>query len=97
MGHFVPHTDDELSADARRHRAGLPATSSSRSCPEALRLAGGLDLAPGLSEPDVLARDGRLAARNRAGADLVCFAGAGAYDHDVPVGDHAAWPSARSS
>ena len=30
--------------------------------PEALRLAGGLDLPPGLSEPDVLAEMERLAA-----------------------------------
>ena len=52
--------------------------------PEALRLAGGLDLAPGLSEPDVLAEMDRLAGRNRSGADLICFAGAGAYDHEVP-------------
>ena len=52
--------------------------------PEALRLTGGLDLASGLSEPDVLVEMDRLAARNRGSADLVCFAGAGAYDHDVP-------------
>src|SRR5580704_12147143 len=52
--------------------------------PEALRLAGGLDVPPGLSEPDVLAEMGRLAGHNRTGADLVCFAGGGAYDHEVP-------------
>jgi glycine dehydrogenase subunit 1 len=38
-----------------------------------------------LSEPDVLTEMSRLAGRNRTGADLVCFAGAGAYDHDVPA------------
>ncbi|HMC43141.1 MAG TPA: hypothetical protein VKI20_09040, partial [Acidimicrobiales bacterium] len=54
--------------------------------PAALRLAGGLDLAPGLSEPDVLAEMERLAGANRAtNKDLVCFAGAGAYDHDIPA------------
>ncbi len=53
--------------------------------PEALRLAGGLDLEPGLSEADVLDRVDEIAAANRpAGRDLVCFAGAGAYDHDLP-------------
>lgn len=52
--------------------------------PEALRLAGGLDVAPGLSEADVLTEMGRLADRNRTGSDLVCFAGGGAYDHDIP-------------
>src|SRR6202012_5610745 len=27
---------------------------------------------------------GRVARQNRSGADLLCFAGAGAYDHEVP-------------
>src|SRR5437588_4376929 len=54
--------------------------------PEALRLAGGLDVAPGLSEPDTLAVMEGLADRNRrAGRELVCFAGGGAYDHEVPA------------
>src|SRR5213083_429444 len=54
--------------------------------PEALRLAHGLDLAPGASEFDVLADMEAMAGRNRrAGPDLVCFAGGGAYDHEVPA------------
>src|SRR4051812_9061366 len=54
--------------------------------PAALRLTSGLDVAPGLSEPDVLAEMDRLAGLNVAcGADLVCFAGGGAYDHEVPA------------
>jgi len=53
--------------------------------PEALRLAGGLDLPVGVPEPDVFAHMEELAAANRpCGRDLVCFAGAGAYDHEVP-------------
>lgn len=52
--------------------------------PEALRLAEGLDLPAGMPEADVLDEMERLAARNRFGRDLVCFAGAGAYDHEVP-------------
>lgn len=53
--------------------------------PAALRLAGGLGLAPGLSEPDVAVRFDTYAAANRpVGAGLVCFAGGGAYDHDIP-------------
>src|SRR4051794_2736483 len=53
--------------------------------PEALRLARPLDVAPGLSEPDVLAEMDRLANLNTAcGPDLLCFAGGGAYDHEVP-------------
>src|SRR4051812_668618 len=57
--------------------------------PAALRLAAGddgryLDLADGLAEADVLDEFARLAGRNRSGAALLCFAGAGAYDHQVP-------------
>src|ERR687885_7981 len=53
--------------------------------PAALRLAGGLDLEPGLSEADVGVRMDEYAAANRpVGRDLVCFAGGGAYDHDIP-------------
>ncbi|HVF75736.1 MAG TPA: aminomethyl-transferring glycine dehydrogenase subunit GcvPA [Acidimicrobiales bacterium] len=53
--------------------------------PEALRLTGALDLPPGLSEPDVAVRVEQVAGANRrSGPDLVCFAGGGAYDHDVP-------------
>ncbi|HEV2810450.1 MAG TPA: aminomethyl-transferring glycine dehydrogenase subunit GcvPA [Acidimicrobiales bacterium] len=51
-----------------------------------------LHLADGLGEPDVSAEMERLAAANIAcsgrglgrGAGLVCFAGGGAYDHEVP-------------
>jgi glycine dehydrogenase subunit 1 len=84
MGDYVPHTDDEL-----REMLAFVGLSSLEelfaSVPSALRLAGGLDMEPGLSEPDTLARMEGLAARNRrAGPDLVCFAGGGAYDHEVP-------------
>ena len=54
--------------------------------PAALRLAGGMGLVPGAPEPDVLVRLQELAAANRpAGRDLVCFAGGGAYDREVPA------------
>ena len=54
--------------------------------PAALRLAGGLDLPPGVSEPDLDDRLDELARANRpVGPELVCFAGAGAYDHEVPA------------
>ena len=54
--------------------------------PAALRLAGGLDLADGhRPSPTCSARCRARAAANAARADqLVCFAGAGAYDHEVP-------------
>lgn len=83
MGHYVPHTE----ADLARMLADIGLDSLDQLfevVPEALRLAGGLDVAPGMSEPDVLAEMERLASRNRAGSDLLCFAGAGSYDHEIP-------------
>jgi glycine dehydrogenase subunit 1 len=54
--------------------------------PPAIRLAGGLDLPDHSSESDVRDRLEDLAAKNRpASRQLVCFAGAGAYDHEIPA------------
>lgn len=83
MGHFVPHTDAEIAEMLAF--LGLSSTEELfAAVPEALRLAGGLDMAPGLSEADVLAEMGRLAAANAVLPQLVCFAGGGVYDHEVP-------------
>jgi len=82
MGHFVPHTDDELSR--MLGAIGLSSLDELFECvPAALRLAEGLDLAAGLSEPDVRMELERLASANGGGRSLVCFAGAGAYDHEI--------------
>lgn len=83
MGHFVPHTDAEI--DAMLGSLGLSSLDELFTVvPEALRLATGLDLPDGASEPDVAAEFDRLA-RNNSAAGLVCFAGGGAYDHEVPA------------
>jgi glycine dehydrogenase subunit 1 len=83
--HFVPHTDAEVGEMLAS--MGLSSLDDLFSViPPALRLAGGLDLEPGLSEPDVAVRFDAYAAANRpAGPGLVCFAGGGAYDHDIPA------------
>lgn len=84
MAHYVPHTDEDFSRMLRD--LGLSRTDDLFACvPAALRLAGGLDLPAGMPEPDVAAEMARLAGANRTGSDLVCFAGGGAYDHDVPA------------
>jgi glycine dehydrogenase subunit 1 len=85
MGHYVPHTDDEIATMLTS--IGLSSLDELfSSIPESLRLAGGLDLEPGLSEFDTLDRMEALAAANRpVGRDLVCFAGGGAYDHEIPA------------
>ncbi|MGH9284047.1 MAG: glycine dehydrogenase, partial [Acidimicrobiales bacterium] len=84
MGHFVPHTDAEVASMLAF--LGLDSVGDLfASVPVGLRLAGGLDVPPGLSEPDVVAEMGRLAGANAVAPDLVCFAGAGVYDHEVPA------------
>jgi glycine dehydrogenase subunit 1 len=84
MAHFVPHTDEDFAR--MLGDLGLSSPAELFECiPEALRLASGLEMAPGMSEPDVAAEMSRLARRNRAASELVCFAGGGAYDHDVPA------------
>src|SRR5688500_7240392 len=52
--------------------------------PSAVRLDGSLGLPEGVSELEIVEDMGRMAARSRHLDDLVCFAGAGAYDHYIP-------------
>ena len=87
MADYLPHTDDEVARDARVPRLSTRSTTLFAAVPAALRLAGGLDLDGGSPEPDVAGRVRRRSPqRNRpVGRDLVCFAGAGAYDHEVPA------------
>jgi glycine dehydrogenase subunit 1 len=84
MSGYSPHTDTEVAT--MLGFLGLTSLDELFDVvPEALRLAGGLDLPDGISEPDAVAYMGDLARTNRpAGRDLVCFAGGGAYDHEVP-------------
>jgi glycine dehydrogenase subunit 1 len=84
MSGYSPHTEAEIAS-----MLGFLGLSSLDELfdvvPDALRLAGGLDLPDGLPEPDVFAYLDDLAGINRpAGRNLVCFAGGGAYDHEVP-------------
>ena len=85
MSGYTPHTDADVASMLAF--LGLDSVDDLFAVvPAALRLAGGLDLAPGAPEPDVYARLEDLAAGNRpVGRDLVCFAGGGAYDHEVPA------------
>jgi glycine dehydrogenase subunit 1 len=54
------------------------------SIPQSVRLDGPLNIPPGVSEMEIVADLRSLAARNAHADQLVCFAGAGAYDHYVP-------------
>ena len=85
MPDYLPHTDDE-----RAEMLAFLGLSSLEELfdhvPEAMRLAGGLTLPAGLSEPDVAEHVAHWGDANRATTQrLVCFAGAGAYDHEVPA------------
>jgi glycine dehydrogenase subunit 1 len=81
---FTPHTDSEieemLSAIGVSSLDGLLDQIPSR-----VRLDGSLRLPEGVSELEIVEDLGRLAARSRHLDDLVCFAGAGAYDHYIPA------------
>jgi len=82
LGHYVPHTDAEI--EAMLGFLGLSSLDDLFAhIPAAIRLAGGLAIDAGAAEADVLGRIGAQADRNRT--DLVCFAGAGAYDHELPT------------
>jgi glycine dehydrogenase subunit 1 len=84
MAGYAPHTE----SDVAEMLAFLGLSSLDQLfdvVPAALRLARGLELAEGVPEPDAFAHMSDLARMNRpVGRDLVCFAGGGAYDHEVP-------------
>ncbi len=85
MADYLPHTDDEIEA-----MLGFLGLSSLEdlfaAVPAALRVVGGLAMAEGRPEPDVLAFFAEHAERNPARTDrMICFAGGGAYDHEVPA------------
>ncbi len=53
--------------------------------PESLRTRATLDLAPGISEYEVIGRLSRLSEKYTGSSRAVSFLGAGAYAHVVPV------------
>lgn len=81
---FAPHTHED-------DRAMLEAVGLStieelfEPIPEDVRLGRALNVPPALNELELMDHLGALAAKNRAGDELVCFAGGGAYDHYVPA------------
>ena len=84
MSDYLPHTEAEVTS--MLEFLGLGSIDELFDVvPEALRVTGELAFADGLPEPDVFDHLSKLAEANIARADrLVCFAGGGAYDHEVP-------------
>ncbi|MDQ4095734.1 MAG: aminomethyl-transferring glycine dehydrogenase subunit GcvPA [Actinomycetota bacterium] len=80
---FIPHTpeDDQAMLDA----IGVDSIAELfEAIPEEVRRDDPLEVPRSLSEPELLDHLGGLARRSRGAADLVCFAGGGAYDHHLP-------------
>jgi glycine dehydrogenase subunit 1 len=81
---FAPHTEVEIGE--MLSAIGLESLDSLfDQIPRPVRLDGSLGLPDGVSELEVVDDLRRLAGRDRHLDDLVCFAGAGAYDHYVPA------------
>jgi glycine dehydrogenase subunit 1 len=82
---YLPHTKEDL--DEMLEFLGMDSLEQLFAhIPAAVRLTQGLDLEPGMSEPDVAEVFARYTSANGAQAShLTCFAGAGAYDHEVPA------------
>lgn len=84
MADYLPHTPEEVAA--MLEFLGLDSMDQLFAhIPASVRLSAGLDMAPGMSEPDVAAVFAQMTAKNKAQTSLLtCFAGGGAYDHEVP-------------
>lgn len=80
---FSPHTGaDERAMLAALGLSGVDALFEH--VPADVRFRGTLDIGEGVSEAGVLRQMNAFASRNRNADDLVCFMGAGAYDHHIP-------------
>ena len=81
---FVPHTE----SDIHEMLAALGLQTLDQlfdQIPPPVRLDRPLDMPSGVSEMEVVAEMEAMAGRNTSMDDVVCFAGAGAYDHYVPA------------
>jgi glycine dehydrogenase subunit 1 len=85
MADYLPHTSEDVSSMLTF--LGMNSLDDLFAhIPAAVRLANGLDIEPGLSEPDVAAVFAGYTSKNAAKATaMTCFAGGGAYDHEVPA------------
>ena len=84
MADYMPHTPEEIGE--MLDFLGMSSIDELfHAIPQALQLSGGLNLPSGQTEPDVRVDFQSFAAKNSGAASrLVCFAGAGSYDHEIP-------------
>mgnify|MGYP001608405514 CR=1 FL=1 len=84
MAGYVPHNPDEF--QKMLEAIGVKQVDELfADIPEAFRLKRPLSLPDGLSEAEVIDHLTDLSYQNIAGDELVCFLGAGVYDHLIPV------------
>ena len=85
MADYLPHTADDV--ESMLEFLGMDSLEDLFAhIPSAVRLANGLDIEPGVSEPDVAAAFASYSGANSARATtMTCYAGGGAYDHEVPA------------
>ena len=79
---FIPHTDADIQHMMQTIGLG-DLEELFEDIPQSIRLKRPLNLSSGRSEPELWQHVQNLAEMN-TGAEMVCFAGAGAYDHFVP-------------
>ncbi len=80
---FIPHTDAER--EAMLHTIGVERIEDLfTDVPEAYRFPK-LDLPPAFTEMEALSEAQDLAGANETTRDLICFLGAGAYNHYIPA------------
>lgn len=81
---FLPHTPEDIAAMLAR--LDLESIGDLfEPVPAAVRVDRALDVPAALDEVSLAAHMRVLAAKSQGAADLVCFAGGGAYDHHVPA------------
>src|SRR4051812_12918308 len=80
---YIPHTEADVAAMLAAIGAGSVEELVAH-VPARLRETATLDVADGLGEADIGAVLEGLAAKNRVGSSMLCFAGAGAYPHFIP-------------
>lgn len=83
MHRYLPHTED----DERLMLDSIGAKSTDdlfTDIPSELRLGRKLDLDNSLSEIELSDRMKALSGKNKGSDELICFLGAGAYDHYIP-------------
>ena len=85
MADYLPHTPEET-AEMLSFLGMNSLDQLFSHIPASIRLSQGLNLEPGMSEPDVAAVFSNYTTANAGQmSHLTCYAGAGAYDHEVPA------------